>query len=72
MSGSQLRRYRRQLGLTQAALAEAIGVTPNTVARWERDEVPINEPAARYVQHLATAHGRAYMEKTVPTKGHRR
>jgi len=30
---------RRALGLTQAALAERLGVTPNTLARWERGKL---------------------------------
>jgi DNA-binding transcriptional regulator YiaG len=44
---------RQKLALTQAALAEAIGVTSNTVARWERGEMAISEPAARLLEKLA-------------------
>ena len=33
--------------LSQARLAESLGVTPNTVARWERCEVPIPQWVAR-------------------------
>src|ERR1700730_11399984 len=40
----QLREQRNALGLTQARLAAAVGVTPNTVARWERSEQPIGHP----------------------------
>ncbi len=36
--GPRLRAARTRAGLTQAALAERIGYTPNTVARWERGE----------------------------------
>ncbi len=36
LSGDELRALRRRVGLTQAALADRLGVSPNTVARWER------------------------------------
>jgi len=50
MTGKQLRDIRKRLGWTQAQIAEAVGVTSNTVARWERDEVGIGEPIARLIQ----------------------
>ena len=53
MSGRELRSIRQKLALTQAALAEAIGVTSNTIARWERGEMAISEPAARLLEKLA-------------------
>jgi DNA-binding transcriptional regulator YiaG len=53
MTGAELRRIRTRLGLTQAALAERLGVTGNTVARWERDEVRITEPAGRLIAFVA-------------------
>lgn len=62
MTGDELRHIRERLGLTQKALSEKLGVHWNTVARWERGEVGINEPAARLVRILvktaATAKGR--------------
>ena len=39
-----LRARRRALGLSQRALAEAIGVSGNTIARWERGELTIGSP----------------------------
>ncbi len=60
LKGRALRRLRKAAGLTQAALAERLGVTPNTVARWERDEVGISEPMARLINlTLAPRTGKA-------------
>ncbi|HRB81307.1 MAG TPA: helix-turn-helix domain-containing protein [Nitrospira sp.] len=47
MDGKELRRRRDQMKLTQVELAEELGVTSNTVARYERDELAIPEPVAR-------------------------
>jgi DNA-binding transcriptional regulator YiaG len=55
MKGKKLRRIRARLELTQTELAERLGVTRNTVARWERDEVPIREPMARLIRMVAEA-----------------
>ena len=52
MTGKDLRKHRKQLDLTQAGLAERLGVTANTVARWERDEITIREPMARLITLL--------------------
>jgi DNA-binding transcriptional regulator YiaG len=52
MTGKQLKKIRSQLGLTQLQLAKELGVTSNTVARWERDEVAIREPNARLLQTI--------------------
>jgi DNA-binding transcriptional regulator YiaG len=53
MTGKTLRRIRKQLGLTQQAFAEHIGVTGNSVARWERDEMRMRESAVRLVTLLS-------------------
>ena len=53
MTGVEIRALREKLGWTQMALAEAVGATSNTVARWERDEMAISEPAARLLQKIA-------------------
>lgn len=47
-----MRTIRRSLGLTQEALARQIGVTGNTLARWERNEIPIREPIARLIHTI--------------------
>ena len=41
MRNEELKSLRSRLGLTQAALAQAVGVVPNTLARWERGEIGI-------------------------------
>jgi len=53
MDGIELRHIRGSLGLTQAQLAERLGVAPNTVARWERDELGIREPVVRLIRLVA-------------------
>ncbi len=45
-------KIRKRLRWTQAQLAEAVGVSGNTIARWERDEVGIGEPAARLIRRV--------------------
>ena len=53
MKGQELRRLRNRMKLTQKQLAAKLGVTENTVARWERDEVKINEVAVKLVKILS-------------------
>lgn len=45
-----IRHYRLKAGLTQAALAEKLGVAPSTVAMWERHE---SAPRAAMLPKLA-------------------
>ena len=53
MTGEALKRIRRRMGLSQAALAELLAVSPNTVARWERGEYPIRDSMARLIRFVA-------------------
>lgn len=39
--GAWLRRQRERLGMTQVELAAALGLTANTIARMERDEMRV-------------------------------
>jgi transcriptional regulator with XRE-family HTH domain len=54
VTAGELRRIRKQLGFTQAALAERVGVTANSIARQERGEMGITEPVARLIRQLET------------------
>ncbi|PYM31933.1 MAG: hypothetical protein DME17_21620 [Candidatus Rokuibacteriota bacterium] len=58
VDGFQLRRLRTRAGLTQAALAATLGVAPNTVARWERNERTITEPMTRLIRVTVEASNR--------------
>ena len=55
-TGTQLRDHRRTRGWTQRACAAALGVTPNTVARWERGEVRIPALVGALLQTQRAAH----------------
>lgn len=57
MTGEELHRIRQRLGLTQAQLAERLGVHWNSVARWERNEMSIRETAARLARLLVKMEG---------------
>ena len=52
MTGAEVRRRRLRLQLTQAALADRLGVTRVTVARWETGVYAIPEPTARLLQRI--------------------
>ena len=49
-SGQRLAGERKQRGLTQAQLAQTMGVTPGRVSQIERGELPTIDAIARYVQ----------------------
>ncbi len=53
MTGSEVRRIRRRLGLTQTQFAKRVGVHLVTVSRWERGEMGIRESAAKLIRLLA-------------------
>jgi DNA-binding transcriptional regulator YiaG len=53
VTGTEMRRIRRKLRLTQVELAGLIGIKGNSVARQERGEIGISEPVARLVRLLA-------------------
>jgi DNA-binding transcriptional regulator YiaG len=55
IKGVEIKKLRARMGLTQVQLAADLGVTENTVARWERDEMKMSEPAVRLLRSLARA-----------------
>jgi DNA-binding transcriptional regulator YiaG len=48
----EIRFFRRQLGLTQVQLANIMGVTDQTVARWEKGQVTIPDGSDRMLRLL--------------------
>lgn len=53
MEGNELRLIRNRLGLTQVRLAQAVDVTANTVARWERGELRISPSMESRMKEIA-------------------
>lgn len=52
MTGAEIKELRKILGYTQAKLAEEVGVTPNTIARYERDEFKPSPPVLKLLKIL--------------------
>lgn len=52
MTSSQLKQARQQLGLTQAAMAEKMGIIQRKWERWEGGHSPISPEGARLVELL--------------------
>src|SRR5262245_11402611 len=52
MQPEEVRQVRRVLGISQATLAQLVGVATNSVARWEQGRLGIRESAARLMQRL--------------------
>lgn len=52
MTPIELKRRRQRLRLTQAQLADALGVTWSTVARWETAQRRIPEMAAKLLSFI--------------------
>ena len=50
MTGDELREMREAAGLTQAALADMLGVKQSTVYRWEHGQRGISGQVARHVR----------------------
>ena len=59
MTKEQLKQARHQLGLTQAAMAKAMGIGTRKLERWEGGHSPISLEGARLVEMLLK-HGVVY------------
>jgi len=68
MKATELHNFRKVLGLTQAGLAKAVGVTSNAIALAERGERGIGEPLARLVKMLVQVHTGELVPKRRLTK----
>jgi DNA-binding transcriptional regulator YiaG len=56
MTGREVRRVRKSPGLRQRQFAARVGVTSNTVARWESDELTVGSTAAVLMRLLGQLH----------------
>lgn len=58
MEGDELKKRRVALGLTQAQLAETLGVKPNTVARWENGVLAVPQAIVLAMETVEREHGK--------------
>lgn len=56
LDGKEIRFLRHQMDLTQAQLGDILRVTDQTVARWEKGEVPIGGPEDLLLRILYLGH----------------
>lgn len=52
MTGAEIKQLRKALDYTQARLGEEIGVTANTIARYEREELRPSPPVLKLLKLL--------------------
>lgn len=53
MSGEEIKQVRVKCGLSQASLTHTLGMTVDSVSKWERGEVTPGGPALRILNMLA-------------------
>jgi len=53
MRGTDVRRLRKRLGLTQAKFARLLGVHRVSVARWETGATEVQAPMAKLIRMIA-------------------
>ena len=64
MTERDVKRVRAKLRLTQDELASLVGVTRNTVARWEMGMHPVSLPIERLIRTLAGSRTTDKTDKT--------
>ncbi len=52
MTGAEIKQLRKALDYTQARLGEEVGVTANTIARFEREELRPSPPVLKLLKLL--------------------
>jgi putative transcriptional regulator len=52
MTGAEIKQLRKALDYTQARLGEEVGVTANTIARYERQELRPSPPVLKLLKLL--------------------
>lgn len=52
MTGAEIKQLRKALDYTQARLGEEVGVTANTIARYEREELRPSPPVLKLLKLL--------------------
>lgn len=64
LNAKEVRFLRHEMDVTQAHLGHLLGVTDQTVARWEKGEIPISGPAELLLRVLYLGH----VSKTVDVR----
>lgn len=52
MTPRQMKEFRKRINITQLAFAKGLGVSVNTVARWERGELGMRDTTRRLLERL--------------------
>ncbi len=61
--GERIRKYRRELDLTQDELAQAIGISNQSISKWERGDGYPDRTAPEYSKLLWNHSGRASRQR---------
>ena len=54
---AEIKQYRKQMGISQKALADNLGVARNTVVRWEMGLINPRADKLRQIQNMAAVFG---------------